>query len=184
MKRKKPKKSRRRARRKLTRDLYLFSAIEPSTVKELIKDIIELRNKNKKIINLYIDSPGGYCENGWSLIDVMLQCQPIRTIILGEACSMAVPVALAGKKGQRYIGEHSFMMLHPVATGAHDYLSFAEARIKNAKVVKRLYDDFVLANSKMPKKVYSKAKNSELWLTAEESLKYGLADKLYKGRLR
>ena len=58
---KKNKEDKKRKNKKSTNDLFLLSAIEPESVEEIIKEIIKLRKKNKKTINLYINSPGGYC---------------------------------------------------------------------------------------------------------------------------
>jgi len=177
-------KKQKRKNKKLTNDLFLFSAIEPESVEEIIEDIINIRKKNKKPINLYINSPGGFCSDGFALIDIIEQNFPIRTIAVGEICSMACPIFLSGKKGERYISSNTFAMFHPVHTGASDYLSFVESRIKNSKVIEKMYDDFVLGHCKMPKNIYNKAKNSELWLNAKECLDYGIADKLYKGSFK
>jgi len=183
-----PKKARKRggkSRKRLITDLYLFKPIRPDTVKEIIEDIIEIRKKSKKIITLYISSPGGYVHDGLGLISVMEKNQIIRCVSLGCVASMAVPIFLMGKRGERYIAENSFIMLHPIATdNGGDYISFVKSRLKNTERLEEIYDKIILGRSKIPKKVYERAKNSELWLDSKECLKYGLADKLYKGGLK
>lgn len=161
------------------RTLHLFKEISSESVEHIIKDLIELgRDKKRRPITLYISSPGGDCGAGFALIDIMEKCRcPIKTIGVGEICSMAVPILLAGTQGRRYISKRAFIMIHPVSTGASDYLSFAKSRILNAEQVEKMYDDYIMSRSNLPKKILNEAKTKEKWLTAKEAIKYGLVDK-------
>jgi len=174
-KRKKNKKS----RRDKSRVLHLFKEINSDSVENIITKLLELdRDRKRRLITIYINSPGGDCGSGFALIDIMEKCKcPIKTIAVGEVASMAVPIFLAGTQGRRYISKHTFLMIHPLHLGARDYLSFAKSRVLNAEELEKLYDNYVIDRSNLPKKIIDKAKTKEVWLNAKECLKYGLADK-------
>jgi ATP-dependent Clp protease protease subunit len=170
--------------RTVGRNIYLFGEIEEDMIDDVIQAIHRLTNKNsKKPIKLFINSPGGDVSTGLALLDAVLNSKvPIYTIALGEVCSMASPIFIAGKKGHRYIAKHSQIMFHPITTGTHDYIKFAQARLKNSAELEKMYDKFILTNTKIPKEIYSKSKSEELYLNAEKCLKYKIADKYWMGQ--
>jgi len=178
MNRKKKQKKHKTIRTK-SRILHLFNEINSESVEKIIIKLLELdKDRKRRPITIYINSGGGSTDAGWALVDIMEKCKcPIKTIGVGEICSMAVPVLLAGNQGRRYISKRAFVMIHPISIGAKDYLSFAKSRILNAEQVEKIYDDYVLDRSNLPKKILEEAKTKEKWLTAKEALKYGLADK-------
>ena len=54
--------------------------------------------------DISLESLGGYCTDGFALIDVMeLSNNPIKTVGLGQIVSMGVLIACAGTKGSRYM---------------------------------------------------------------------------------
>ncbi len=162
------------------REVYLFSDINNETIQKLVEDIRELDNDTKKRpIHLLIHSPGGDMASGFALIDTILNCQcEVYTYALGEICSMASAVFVAGKK--RFVSQHTYAMLHPCSVGAEDRVEFAKSRIKNAEASEKMYDEFFLSRTGMRKKVYMQSKYKELWLTADETIKYGIATEILK----
>jgi len=169
------KKKRKINKRPKSREIYLFDEISSETVRDTIEDIRYLdKDKRKRAIHLFLHSPGGEMSSGFALIDIMLNCKcPIYTYALGEICSMAPAIFVAGVK--RFISKHTYTMLHPPSICAIDYNEFAKSRIRNAEASEKLYDEHFLNRTNMPKKLYMKSKYKEIWLTAEESIKYGIA---------
>ncbi len=94
---------------------------------------------------------------------------------------MAPAVFVAGTR--RFVSQHTYTMLHPPSVFAIDYAAFAKSRIKNADAAEKLYDKHFLSRTKMPKKLYMQSKYKELWLTSEETIKYGIATDLLKRTL-
>jgi len=177
--RKKKQNQNKKIRRAKSRVLHLFKVINSESVEKIITRLLELdRDRKRRPITIYINSGGGECSAGFALIDIMEKCKcPIKTIAIGEVASMAVPIFLAGTQGRRYISKHTFLMIHPLHLGTRDYLSFTKSRILNAEELEKLYDDYVINRSNLPKKIIDKAKTKEIWLNAKECLKYGLADR-------
>jgi ATP-dependent Clp protease protease subunit len=71
---------------------------------------------SKEPITLYLASPGGECDAGWALIDLMEKIKkhgiPIRTICAGSCSSMAAVILAAGSVGERYAFPSSRIMIH------------------------------------------------------------------------
>jgi len=123
------KRKNKKSRRDKSRILHLFKEINSDSVEKIITKLLELdRDRKRRLITIYINSPGGFTGDGWALVDVMEKCRcPIKTIGIGEICSMALPILLAGTQGRRYISKRAFIMIHPVFVGAKDYVSFAKS---------------------------------------------------------
>lgn len=162
------------------RHIYLFDEIGPESSEELIRKLHYLEKKSNKPITVFINSPGGGCADGFAIIDALLlsKCLII-TVAIGEICSMAPGVFIAGKK--RYVTEHTLIMFHPITTYSSDYISFAKSALKNAEKIEAVYDKYILDRTKFPKRLLQSAKNKEVWLTAKEAIDYGIAHGYYKG---
>lgn len=165
------------------RHIYLFDEIGPESSEEFIMALHHLEKKANKIITVFINSPGGDCASGFAMIDALLESKcEIHTVALGEICSMAPGIFIAGKK--RYISKNTFVMFHPITTYSSDYIQFAKSRLKNAENIELIYDKYILERTKMPKRLLQAAKNKEVWLTSKEAVDYGIAQYYYKGETK
>jgi len=164
---------------KKNREVYLFNEISAEVVQDIVSEIRKLDiDKKLRPIHLFISSPGGDIAIGFALIDVILGCNcPVYTYALGEICSMAPAIFVSGKK--RFISEHTFVMLHPSTVGNVDYVNFAKSRLLNAEASEKMYDDYFISRTRIPKNLYLQSKQKELWLTSQEAIKYGIATNVY-----
>jgi ATP-dependent Clp protease protease subunit len=142
-----------------------------------------------KDINLYINSPGGAVTAGLAIYDTMqyIKCD-VRTIVMGQACSMGSFLAQAGTKGKRTVLPESRTMIHRVSSGTRgtsgsvyvQELEFEDARRsmeESKKVNKRLTELYVKHNT--VGKTYeemSETMKFDTFLTATEAVEWGLAD--------
>ena len=67
---------------------------------------------------MYINSPGGAVTAGLAIYDAMqfIKCD-VRTIVMGQACSMGSFLAMAGTAGKRNILPEARTMIHRVSSG-------------------------------------------------------------------
>jgi ATP-dependent Clp protease protease subunit len=134
---------------------------------------------SKKTITMHIDSPGGSVKAGLSMVDVMNYIEsPIQTINTGMAASMGSVLLGAGTKGMRASLPHSRTMLHQSSGGAMGNIQDARISMneweKVNKELFRLLGDYC---DKKPSQVEKDAQR-DLWLSAEEALKYGIIDEV------
>ena len=130
-------------------------------------------------ITMHIDSPGGSVKSGLSMVDVMEYIKAdIRTVNTGMAASMGSVLLGAGTKGKRSSLKHSTTMLHQSSGGFSGNIQDAEIDWAEwQKVNKELFNLLGQYCGKKPDQVMKDA-TRDLWLNAEEALKYGIIDEI------
>jgi ATP-dependent Clp protease protease subunit len=130
-------------------------------------------------ITMHIDSPGGSVKSGLSMVDVMQYINSdIITVNTGMAASMGSVLLGAGTKGKRSSLRFSRTMLHQSSGGAVGNIQDAEITMNEWKklndILFNLLGDFC---DKDPEIVKNDA-SRDLWLSAEDSLNYGIIDEI------
>lgn len=85
------------------RIIMLNGPVEDNMANLIVAQMLYLESVNPdKDINLYINSPGGAVTAGLAIYDTMqfIKCD-VRTIVMGQACSMGSFLAQAGTAGKR-----------------------------------------------------------------------------------
>jgi len=155
---------------------------------------LEADNPDKDI-SFYINSPGGAVSAGLAIYDTMQFIKPdVHTIVIGQACSMGSFLAQAGAPGKRYVLPESRTMIHRVSSGTPgtsgsihvQELEFEDARRgfeESKRINRRLTELYVRHNTagKTYEDFYEVMK-FDTFLSAEEAVAYGLADKVIEKR--
>lgn len=138
-----------------------------------------LDSVDNRDITMHIDSPGGSVKSGLSMVDVMdFINADIRTVNTGMAASMGSVLLGAGTKGKRSSLRHSTTMLHQSSGGFSGNIQDAEIDWAEwQKVNKELFNLLGQYCGKKPEQVMKDA-SRDLWLNAEEALKYGIIDEI------
>lgn len=132
-------------------------------------------------IQFIISTPGGTAKDMFSIYDVMRTVRKdcdIETIGLGQVMSAGTLLLASGTKGKRKIGKHCRVMVHQVSAGTagphHEMMN----EIAEIQYTQEQYIKCLAAETKMSvtfiKKLFEKKVN--IYLSAEEAVKYGLAD--------
>lgn len=139
----------------------------------------------EKPINMYVHSPGGSVSAGLAVYDTMqFISSPVYTMIIGEACSMGSFIAQAGSPGHRYILQSATTMVHQPSAGFHGPVSDIEIHAAEVIRIKNyLNDTYVKHNSAgLDSEAIAKMLDRDNFLTANETVKYGFADKVVTSR--
>tara|TARA_B100000700_G_C15047638_1_gene858691 strand:- start:1080 stop:1751 length:672 start_codon:yes stop_codon:yes gene_type:complete len=134
---------------------------------------------SKSDIVMHIDSPGGSVKSGLSIIDVMnyVKCD-IATINTGMAASMGAVLLGAGAKGKRASLRFSRSMIHQSSGGSIGNIQDARIDFMEwEKINKTLFELLGEYCDKDAEQVMKDAERDN-WMTADESLKYGLIDEV------
>jgi len=171
---------------KLLDDRIIFLATEmESEICNIVKaQLLYLEQQDSETdIKIYIDSPGGSVYSGLGLLDTMDYIKPdIMTINTGLAASMAAVLLCSGTNGKRKALKRSRTMIHQPMTGFGSYAQASDMEIEAKEInslKKELYEIISLKTSQSYEKVY-KDGDRDYWMTAEESLKYGMIDEIVK----
>lgn len=149
-----------------------------------------------KDISLFINSPGGLVTAGLAIYDTMQFIKPdVATYVMGQAASMGSFLAQAGASGKRSVLPEARTMIHRVSSGTPgtrgsvhvQELQFEDAKRtyeESQRINKRLTELYVRHNtaSKTYDEMYETMK-FDTFLSAEEAVKWGLADKILEKRV-
>jgi ATP-dependent Clp protease protease subunit len=178
------------------RIVMLNGPVEDNMANLIVAQLLFLEADNPdKEINLYINSPGGLVTAGLAVYDTMQYIKSdVRTIVMGQACSMGSFLAQAGTAGKRIVLPESRTMIHRVSSGTPgtsgsvhvQELQFEDAKRhyeESQKINKRLTELYVRHNTKG--KTYEELFETmkfDTFLTAQEAVENGLADKVVDKR--
>lgn len=164
------------------RIIFLGGPVDDDSANLIIAQMLFLSNEDaKKDIHFYINSPGGAITAGLAIYDTMkyLRCD-VATYCVGQAASMGAVLFAGGSAEKRFILPNSRVLLHQpllsgVLTGPATDLEIEAKEILRLRT--RLYDILAAHSGKDAAQV-EKDCDRNLWLEADESIKYGLADKI------
>lgn len=178
------------------RVIMLNGPVEDTMANLIVSQLLYLESENPdKDINLYINSPGGQVTAGLAIYDTLqyIKCD-VRTIVIGQACSMGSFLAQAGSKGKRIVLPESRTMIHRVSSGTPgtkgsvhiQELQFEDARRhyeESQKINRRLTELYVRHNTagKTYEELFETMK-FDTFLSAEEAVENGFADKVVEKR--
>jgi len=143
---------------------------------------LEADNPDKDI-SLYINSPGGSVTAGMAIYDTMQFIKPdVMTIVMGQAASMGSLLASAGAPGKRYILPNARHMIHQPLGGASGQATDVEIQARELLRWKKVLTDIYVTNTGKSYDTLRADMERDNFMTAEEAVAYGLADKVIKKR--
>ena len=162
------------------RAVYLWGVVEDKSIREVVSKILLLEaDKPGKEIKLYINSPGGVVTSGMVLFDTMTMISsPVSTICMGLAASMGSILLCAGTKGKRYIYPHGEVMIHQPSSGTRGKVTDQEIDLHESLRVKNLLEEIMAKNTGQEKTKVHEDMERDRWMTASETKKYGIVDKI------
>ena len=178
------------------RIIMMQGVVEDTMANLIVAQMLFLGSQSpEKPIKVYINSPGGSVTAGLAIYDTMqfVKC-PVHTMVMGQACSMGSFLAQAGEAGSRFVLPEARTMIHRVSSGTRgtsgsvhiQELQFEDAQRafeESKKINKRLTELYVRHNSagKEYEELFETMK-FDTFLTADEAVEYGLADKVVQNR--
>lgn len=166
------------------RKLFLNSEINPYTVADIIKHIMqfnaedrETEPENREPILLYITSVGGDVDSGFALIDVIKTSKtPVYTVNIGFQYSMGFLIGLAGHK--RFAFENSKFLMHDGSQLVYNSGAKARDQMEFQRRAEDRIKQYVISNSKLTEEMYDEKFRVEWYMFADEALEYGFTDEI------
>ena len=169
--------------------IYLSGAISDGTAEQICKEIIEHNIKGDiGQIQMIINSPGGSCASGFSIIDIMEWSRiPIYTTGIGIVASMALIIFMTGEKGRRVLTARTSILSHRfsgASFGNHSQLIAGrkEEDMAHDRVIQH-YLTYGGVKDRIELEKYL-LRDVDTWLTPEEAVQHGLADVVEPTRKR
>jgi ATP-dependent Clp protease protease subunit len=177
------------------RIIMLDTDVNEHSASILVAQLLFLESQGNEDITFFINSPGGSVTAGLAIYDTMQFIKPdVATYVMGQAASMGSFLAQAGAVGKRYVLPESRTMIHRVSSGTRgtsgsvhvQELQFEDAKRsfeESQRLNKRLTELYVRHNTagKTYDELFSNMK-FDTFLSADDAVAYGLADKVISKR--
>lgn len=168
------------------RIILLDGVVEDAMSTSLVAQLLFLESQDaNKDITMYINSPGGSITAGMAIYDTMQYIKPdVRTVVMGQACSMGSLLSTAGAPGKRFMLPHSRHMIHQPLGGARGQVSDMLIHVNEIARMKEYLTKIYVKHNSVGKTYEEFVPDMErdFFMTPEESVAYGLVDAVVERR--
>ena len=166
------------------RVVFLVGPVNEITANLIVAQLLFLESENPdKDISFYINSPGGSVTAGMAIYDTMQFIKPdVSTLCIGQAASMGALLLTAGAKGKRFCLPNSRVMIHQPMCGFQGQASDIEIHAREILYLKDVLNKIMAKHSGQEVEKLVKDTDRDNFLSAEESVAYGLVDKVLVAR--
>ena len=166
------------------RIIFLTGPVDDQVCNLIIAQMLFLSRENPKAdVHFYINSPGGSVTAGMAIYDTMqfLRCD-VATYCVGLAASMGALLLTAGTKGKRHVLPNAKTLIHqPLIRGSIPGVA-TDLSIEAKEMIRtrlRIYEILADHTGQKLSKI-EKDCDRNLWLNPEETVSYGLVDRVLK----
>ena len=166
------------------RVVFMVGPVEDYMANVIVAQLLFLESENPdKDIHLYINSPGGSVSAGLAIYDTMQFIKPdVSTLCIGQAASMGSLLLTAGAKGKRFALPHSRVMIHQPLGGFSGQASDIDIHAQEILKVRDSLNQILKTHTGQSLKSIEKDTDRDNFMSAEESVKYGLIDEVLTKR--
>ena len=166
------------------RVIFLSGEVEDNMANLIVAQLLFLESEDPdKDINLYINSPGGSVTAGMAIYDTMQFIKPdVRTLCVGQACSMGAFLLAGGAPGKRGALPHARVMIHPPLGGFRGQASDIQIHAQEILKIKGTLNERLAFHTGQPIETIEKDTDRDNFMSAEEAKNYGLIDEVFTKR--
>lgn len=164
------------------RIIFLGEDVNPHTANLVVAQMLFLEAEDpKKDVIFYINSPGGSVYDGMAIYDTMkyIKCD-VQTVGIGLQASMGAFLLSSGVKGKRFLLPHAKVMIHQPSSGTRGKVSDMEIDLMESLRIKKQLNEILAKNTGQKLAKIEKDVDRDYWMSAQEAVEYGLADKVIK----
>ncbi len=164
---------------------FVYNFFEPVNEKSVSACIDTLAHWSRLApranITLILNTPGGLVKEGLALFDYLtilkMAGHYLTVVALGRAASMGSILLQAGDR--RLIGPNAFVLLHEVSAGTSGKVSEMQESLEfTARLQNKLLAILASKSKLNVKQIKSRWQKTDYWMDAEETVKYGFADRV------
>jgi len=166
------------------RVVFLVGPVNEITANLIVAQLLFLESENPdKDIFFYINSPGGSVSAGMAIYDTMQFIKPdVSTLCIGQAASMGALLLAAGDKDKRFALPNSRVMIHQPLGGFSGQASDVEIHAREILYLRQRLNEILAKHTGQTVDTIAKDTDRDNFLSADESVKYGLVDKVLVSR--
>ncbi len=166
------------------RVIFLSGEVEDNMANLIVAQLLFLESEDPdKDINLYINSPCGSVTAGMAIYDTMQFIKPdVRTLCVGQACSMGAFLLAGGAPGKRGALPHARVMIHQPLGGFRGQASDIQIHAQEILKIKGTLNERLAFHTGQPIETIEKDTDRDNFMSAEEAKNYGLIDEVLTKR--
>jgi ATP-dependent Clp protease, protease subunit len=166
------------------RIIFLGTPVDDQIANLIVAQLLHLESEDPdKDVQIYINSPGGSVYAGLAIYDTMQFIKPdIQTTCVGIAMSMGAVILAGGAEGKRFALPNAKILIHQVSGGFQGQATDIEIAARETIALKRRLEEILAHHSKQDIEKVSKDMERDYFLTAQESMEYGLIDRVIEHR--
>ena len=166
------------------RIIFLGTPINDQVANLVVAQLLHLESEDPdKDISLYVNSPGGHVYAGLAIYDTIQFVKPdVSTICVGIAMSMGALLLAGGAKGKRFVLPNSKILIHQVSGGFEGPATDIEIHAREALSLRKRLDEILAKHTGQDLEKVERDTDRDYFMTAEESLAYGIVDKIIEHR--
>lgn len=170
------------------RTIYIHDDIDQNSMSKVCYSLLSIlstdqekedkeKNFERQPIKIYINSSGGYVDDMWALVDIMLNSKtPIYTYSTSYADSCGFLIFIAGTR--RFITKHTAMMCHQFSSAIcrTTYQGIKEY-VKEWDRLWKDFEEYICSRTKITKERLQEVREKKLdwYIYSEESIELGVA---------
>ena len=162
------------------RIVFLDGVITDAAANLIVMKFLFLQSENRhQDIHLYVNSPGGSVTATMAIYDTMqfLECE-VATYCVGLAASGGAILVAGGTSKKRFCLPHSKMMIHQPYGEVGGQVSDIEIQAKDILQTRETLNEILAQHTKQPIEIIARDTDRDRFLTARESVEYGLVDEI------
>ena len=161
------------------RTLTLFGEIDSACAQETAEDLLALAYENDDPITMFLGSPGGHVESGDTVFDVIQFIKPaVRIVGTGWVGSIATHIYLAAEKENRLCLPNTRFLIHQPSAGFGGDAVDIEIHAREIVKTRERINGIIADRTGQPLDRVEQDTDRDYWMSAEESLDYGLVGKI------
>lgn len=162
------------------RVIFLSGEVEDRMANLIVAQLLFLESENPdKDISIYINSPGGSVTAGMAIYDTMQFIKPdVRTLCIGQACSMGAFLLAGGTAGKRAVLPHARVMIHQPLGGFRGQASDIQIHAQEILKIKNTLNERLAFHTGQPLEKIERDTDRDNFMSAEEAKLYGLVDEV------
>ncbi len=166
------------------RVIFLVGPVNDMSANLIVAQLLFLEAENPdKDISLYINSPGGSVTAGMSIYDTMQFVKPdVSTLCIGQAASMGAFLLAAGAKDKRFSLPNSRVMIHQPSGGFQGQSTDIQIQAKEIMYLREKLNAILANHTGRSAEEIDRDTERDNFMSAEESVKYGMIDKVIANR--
>lgn len=166
-----------------TRTILLTGEINKELGEKIVKQLLLLEADSDDPIKVFIDSPGGDADAGYAIYDMIRFIKPdVYTIGMGLVASAGALVLLAAPKERRIGLPNSHYLIHQPLSGMKGVASDLQIHAEEVEKLRNKINRLISDETGQDVEKVSKDTDRDFWMSAEESVEYGLLSKIVTNR--